>query len=600
MRNSGLKPAFSDLLITTLLTALLLPVYLFSPVSNPADTHYEMLVSHQLLRHGNVDLREYFQDPEAMASYPGFSRMTSQTLPYHVEQDEGGRILYTYPHGSAVLAIPFVAICEAFGLSPVTADGNYDPAAHERMGQILAALLMTTAMLLLYAAGRCYLSPGRVLFLVGSIALGSAVWSTAADAPWTQTWGVFLLSGAFLAVARADKVNRAPSPIFMALLFVAMCFVRPTFFLSGFPIFLMLAYRFPRKLPMLIICCIITGLLLVWFYVHFDLMPVKERHQVGFEFDLTHVIYSAFLHTVSMSRGLIPTTPIVVFCLWLLFHGGRPAFRHPLVLAGLASLGLHIAMLANWTFTGGQCFGSRLTLDVVIWLPMIGCIGWAKALEQQRRIGRADCVAAAALAAAGMFIHSQGALRNETLFWTSWPVDAHKNQERIWSFRYPQWAAGLIHDAPSIRAPFVFDGFAMMSNTSNTYNQMIFGRGWGDIEADFRWSVQDRSYLHFNLRELQDIQLEMTMGAYLDPPRVAQQRVRFYLNGRKAGESVIKDTGLREIYLDLSRNDLARLNTLTLIFPDAAKPPPAGEVIDDRMLGIKLHRTAVHSVTRTR
>src|ERR1700690_3715444 len=86
-------------------------VFRVAPIRQVLDSQYSMLLSENLLRHGDFALDRYHL-PE--------SDYRLRTV--------GGHQYYSFPPGTSVLSVPFVAIMHLFGVSAVGPDGTYDVA----------------------------------------------------------------------------------------------------------------------------------------------------------------------------------------------------------------------------------------------------------------------------------------------------------------------------------------------------------------------------------------------------------------------------------------------------------------------------------------
>jgi hypothetical protein len=94
-----------DLFACVVLFAVCYSIFIMSPVQQPADSLYAMMVSQNLVRHRTFALDNY--------KFPTLSpvqekKYTSNTSIYHLELIDG-HIYYYYGPGSSVLSAPFVA-----------------------------------------------------------------------------------------------------------------------------------------------------------------------------------------------------------------------------------------------------------------------------------------------------------------------------------------------------------------------------------------------------------------------------------------------------------------------------------------------------------
>lgn len=149
-------------------------VFLSSPVYIFGDSHFTLLLSHNILRHGHVRLDEYLERPID----PRLLRHRSTTRLYQVAT-VNGHSYYAFPLGSSVLSIPFVPALNALGFSPVRPDGGYDVDGELAMQRLLASVLMAVLASVFFLMARCVVSSSWSMVIALGGALGTQVWSTA-------------------------------------------------------------------------------------------------------------------------------------------------------------------------------------------------------------------------------------------------------------------------------------------------------------------------------------------------------------------------------------------------------------------------------------
>ena len=82
-------------------------LFLLSPNRQVTDSHFTMLLSESLLRHGSFALDRYFVKPLDASRLP---RLRPNGLPSQIREEPDGHLYYFFPAGSSVLSVPFVAL----------------------------------------------------------------------------------------------------------------------------------------------------------------------------------------------------------------------------------------------------------------------------------------------------------------------------------------------------------------------------------------------------------------------------------------------------------------------------------------------------------
>src|SRR6266850_4268936 len=166
-------------------------IFATSRVHQFGDSYYSMLLSEHLLTRGSFVLDEHFRLPLDPARYPGLN-IAPGGYPYQIERVDA-HAYYRFAVGSSILSLPLVAALRAVGVSTIRGDGTYDQGGEKRIQALLASLLMAGLAAVFFATARLLLPAGWSLAAALVGALGTQVWSTAALALWSDTWGIFLL-----------------------------------------------------------------------------------------------------------------------------------------------------------------------------------------------------------------------------------------------------------------------------------------------------------------------------------------------------------------------------------------------------------------------
>jgi Sulfotransferase family len=118
--------------------------------------------------------------------------------------------------------------------------------------------------------------------------------------------------------------------------------------------------------------------------------------------------------------------------------------------------------------------------------------------------------------------------------------------------------------------------------------------GWSVPERDYVWSCAHESQLRLppirqpGLYELQIAATPFTHGITLPA-----QRVTILLNGEEAGSARVRDICLIVVPIPETVTDSEQAITMTLRFPDAARPSEVSGSDDDRLLAFSLHHVAL-------
>ena len=113
------------------------------------DSRYAMLFSQQLLWNHSFSLEA------GMLPVPPSER--GGDFPYQLVP-VGERFYHFYPPGNDILAMPFVALANAFGVSALDQNGRHDERDERRIQRGLASLLMAILSVSIFFTSRLLLS----------------------------------------------------------------------------------------------------------------------------------------------------------------------------------------------------------------------------------------------------------------------------------------------------------------------------------------------------------------------------------------------------------------------------------------------------------
>ena len=117
--------------------------FLWSPNHQMTDSGYALLVSENLLLHGDLDLARYQLEKDGAPNY----RLA------HV----GGRVVAFFPVASSILSVPYLAVARLAGSRIVSADGRYLSAVEKTEQARLAALLAAAFVVIVFVTARLLL-----------------------------------------------------------------------------------------------------------------------------------------------------------------------------------------------------------------------------------------------------------------------------------------------------------------------------------------------------------------------------------------------------------------------------------------------------------
>jgi len=408
----------TDLLWGAALFAAALAAFLVTPARGMSDARYALLVSEALIERGSIRLDPWFD--------PGTNAEPARYLPYQIGLRRG-HAYYTFPQGTSILSVPFVAAARLFGFSPVGADGAYDPASEARLEHALASVLSAAFLLLVFLTAR--LVAARPAAAIVAIASGFAtpVWTVASRATWSHTWLLVLYAVAALLLLRWELRDRRPHPALIATLLAWAFLVRPTAAAGVIAIAVYVAWRRPRDLVTLVL----AGLF--WIALFAAASRAAERCWILPEYRPSRLgsphFFEALAGTLlSPGRGLFLYCPAVAAVPVLLVRFWRDVPAKPLVATFFGAVVLHVILVAAFPhWWGGHSFGPRLLVDTVPFLAALAALGLAGAKR-----ARSWVALAAILLAVSLAIQAAGALSAAPHLWNIVPTDVDATPARLW------------------------------------------------------------------------------------------------------------------------------------------------------------------------
>src|SRR5882672_1160934 len=168
---SSLMRRRMDILSGALIFLVSFWVFRHAPIQQAGDSRYWMLLSENLLHYGDFALDRY-DLPES---------------DYQLQRI-GEHRYYSFPPGTSVLSVPFVALMHLRGVSAVRPDGAYNLGGELKLDARLAAALMAGFVGLVYFTARLLLPVSWSLAVALVSAFGTQVFSTTSRSMWSDTW----------------------------------------------------------------------------------------------------------------------------------------------------------------------------------------------------------------------------------------------------------------------------------------------------------------------------------------------------------------------------------------------------------------------------
>ncbi len=429
-------------LLEAALFVLVFAAFYWSPVQQILDSKYTMLLSESILRRHSFDLKYALPDVHSNDAAGG---------PYQTALING-RLLYDFPCGGSVLALPAVAILNAAGISTLGPDGLYNLDGEALIQRILAPLLMAAAVWLIFRTALLVGLPvSWALVIALGTAFGTQLWSTTSRALWSLTWLVVLLTAVIWILMRCEAGKGRFRPILTATLLSWMYFVRPTASTAIIAISVYVLVTYPKALP----AYVITGL--AWlaafvaysFYLFGTALPSSYR--MTWWFSLSQARHRMLGLLLSPSRGLFIFVPVVMFVLYLVVRYWKDLKHKRLAIVALAVIGANltvVSMLMLWW--GGWSYGPRELTDTIPFyalLAMLGCRAFLDDTSISLQRAAATIAAGLVLLMLSVVMNAPGALSGAANAWNAW-AHLEEHPDRLWDWSHAQFLAPLNSTPP--------------------------------------------------------------------------------------------------------------------------------------------------------
>lgn len=557
-------------------------VFVWSPVTQMTDSRFALLVSDSLLQNHSFTLDAY-NIPRADVGSHGAGVL------YQLHE-VNGHIYYLLPPGTSVLSVPYLAVAKALGYTVTDSTNAPDAAREERLQLILASLLMALWAAVMYGTARLLLPHALSITVALGAALSTQVWSTASRALWAHTWNTLLWSLVVWLVLRGAVRGKRPQPVLLATILAWTYFVRPT---SALGIIAVTVYYFwtyrAAIVPYAITGAAWAGLFGLWSKQHYGTL-LPEYYQAG---RLDFSVFGTALagHLFSPSRGLLVYVPLLWFLGYLLARYRKALPHKPLAWLAVAFVAgqlFSVAAYPHWW--GGAGFGPRFLTDLASWFVLLTAL--ALAARRTAHGHSWELVFGFLLLALGMFINGRGACARATWQWNNTPRAIDRSAWRLWSWREPQFLAGLVESplppaVPQLQIP------ARIDFTSNEATPFLW-TGWSDADPTSRWNDGKEALVLFDLPASQTGQLAINLAAFVLAEQLTKQAVTLELNGAPLGTLELKSSDLQTY--EFTAN-FAQRNQLRFKMPNATAPASlttTPEIGDHRLLAVRVAWVEVH------
>jgi hypothetical protein len=410
-----------------------------------------MLVSECILKHGTPALNDVQITGLVKTQLPSHPDL-KVLRPFYQLVRIHGNVLYSYPHGTPLLSLPFVAILNAAGLSSMDSKEHYYYRGEFWTQKIVASFLMAGAVCIFFESASAMLPWYWSMIIAVGAGFGSQIWSTATRSLWSHTWEVFLAAClVLLLLKREQRSSRWMGPM-LATLVSWMYFVRPTGAITvvAVSIFIVLCHRDWFSSYAITGSAWMLGFLIYSLMTFGDWLPDYYRQGSGLHVSGWLDAFAGSL--ISPSRGLLVFVPSIFIVLYMVVRHWKAIANLRLARLAMGITCAQLIMIAGWPrWWGGASYGPRLFTDVIPWLVVLAIIGLRARLDDVAKtpVGMNGFIENWLLAATALVlillsiaIKGYGAVSIQTRIWND-QVDVDAHPERVWDWRSPQFLAGL-------------------------------------------------------------------------------------------------------------------------------------------------------------
>lgn len=422
-----------DIAVVALVFLFCFSVFYRSPVQQILDSKFITAVSHSLITNGSLALPANFVPGRRVDKIYALQRVD-------------GKIYHSFSSAPAVLNVPFVALYEVAGISPVTSEGEFLSHNELRILRFAAAAVAAALCGVFFLTARVWLPPGLSLGLTLVFAFGTQIYSSISRPYWSHSWSSLLLATALFLLVSPRWKDRSGAYVLMSTLLCWAYFCRPPMSLAILGVaLLILVTRRAFLGPFLVTGGIWASLFVLyswrtfgsWLPPYFMSSHLESGRLAG-GLLLSSYPKGVLGTLVSPGRGLFVYVPIFVLILWIVIRRWKWIPDKALAVTALGVGFAHwqlFSLFRNWW--GGQSFGPRLMSDLVPWFFLLAVLGVA-AMRAARFAGEfrwtsLKRVGVALIVTISIFINMRGAISMEA-----------QRGAGIWNWRYPSFLAGII------------------------------------------------------------------------------------------------------------------------------------------------------------
>jgi hypothetical protein len=449
LRRLALEFTMGERQVPLVIWSLSFIVFLLSPVVQFGDSAFSLLLSESLLYRRTFDLSPYLPENAraVVVHYADYLHVKPLYQLVHIKH----AIVYAYPLGGSVLAIPFVAVFNLCGLS-VSGNQHLNLLDEVAMQRFVAAFLMATLACIFFRTARLLLPVRWSAAVALGAAFGTPIWSSLSRGLWGQTWAVFL-TGYLIYRLLEEETNTTPvNGATLATLASWIFFTRPTgaIVVVGVTAYLVTCRRQLSSqwfiAGLFWLSCFVAlswsiyGALVPPYYLRGGLLTTTHMFE-----GMTGVLFSP-------SRGLFIFVPVTVWVLCLVLANFHDLPHRSLALIAMAICLVQVPLAgcdAKWW--GGHSYGPRLMADIIPWLVLLAILACAAELRRPAAAGnsrgqipgmrRGVAIAGAAALAISVLMNAPGALSFNGDLWNKRNGDVDTHPERLWEWKRPQFLA---------------------------------------------------------------------------------------------------------------------------------------------------------------
>lgn len=377
-----------------------------------SDPQYSLLVSQAILTTGSVKLNPYMDRIEKN---------------YKVTERDGN-FYYSYPIGTPIWSLPFVAVALSLGEDMVDAEFTWQ--------MYIASFTGIVTFLLLLRISLYFVQPLVGWGLSAVFLFGTSYASTTLSGLWSHNFsGIFILLVVWLLVEIQQKGN-TKHWYWIGILLGMGYMTRPTLaLLTPAVLFFFLWGNRTLAVKTLGVLALTLVAYFSFNYWQFGTLLTSYNNPSSHFYD-TRFFTAIFGHFLSPSRGLIVFSPFLVLPILAI---ERSNWKDPLYL--FASVWAGSLILLNSIFPcwwGGYSFGPRLLTETIPGFFLLTLLVWPKLSERiaGSRVGKSIAVITVLLS---VWIHSyQGLYNLYTAYWNP-EISADDYPEVFLDWKYPQF-----------------------------------------------------------------------------------------------------------------------------------------------------------------